>query len=97
MDNNKKPLFKIQDNYGNVIKTFYGVSKEQINKPTPTNNNVKYGNLVLAEEKIKLEIIFDKYSKKYYKYANEGRYYEITQVLMETNWKLRVLNERYPV
>lgn len=94
---NKKELFKIQDHYGNVIKRIYGVSKEQYNKPSKTNENVKYGKLVLNEEQIKLRIIFDKYSMRYYNHINEARYYEITQVIRETNWKLRVLNERYPV
>ena len=97
MNGKKNELFNIQDNTGNTIKRIYGVSNEKMNKYEHCNNSVKYGDLVLIEENMKAREIFDKYSMKYHMKANEARSYEIKKRIMETNWKLRVLNERYPV
>ena len=99
----KQELFTInnwtyQYGKGNVceILSIYGPTREKLQSSRPVNSNVRYGRSVIDEERNKLRNL-DAWKTRN-KYFQTGRMEEFEEekkkINMETNWKLRVLNEQ---
>ena len=87
-------LFDIYNYSGELVKSIRGTTNENIEKSKVVNTNVKYGFYILCEERNKINKIEKKYRKIWEKGIKELREKKISEVRKETNWKLRVLNER---
>ena len=78
------------------IISIYGPTREKLQSSRPVNSNVRYGYAVIDEEKKKLKTLNALKTRN--KYFQSGRMeeweQEKKQITMETNWKLRVLNEQ---
>ena len=86
-----------------TLKTFkmedvviYGPTNEKLENTRPVNSNVKYGCYVMSERREKMKIL-NSFSMRN-SYNKEGKMDELEKqkndVIKETNWKLRVLNEQ---
>jgi hypothetical protein len=95
LTNDDEPvLFDIYNYSGTLVKSIRGTTNERIAKSKVVNTNVKYGFYILCEERTKINKIENKYDKIWKKDIKEKRDKMIEAVRKETNWKLRVLNER---
>jgi hypothetical protein len=93
-DDDKPVLFDITNYSGELVKSIRGTTNETIEKSKVVNTNVKYGFYILCEERKKINKIENKYLNIWEKGTKELREKKISEVRKETNWKLRVLNER---
>ena len=86
-----------------TVKTFkmedvviYGPTNEKLENTRPVNSNVKYGCYIMSERREKMKIL-NSFSMRN-SYIKEGKIDELEKqkndVVKETNWKLRVLNEQ---
>lgn len=95
LTNDDEPvLFDIYNYSGTLVKSIRGTTNERKSKSKVVNTNVKYGFYILCEERTKINKIENKYDKIWKKDIKEKRDKMIEAVRKETNWKLRVLNER---
>ncbi len=103
MNMTKQELFTVnkwsyQYGKGNVceIISIYGPTREKLQSSRPVNSNVRYGHAVIDEERQKLRNLNSWKTRN--KYFQSGRMQEFEEekkkINMETNWKLRVLNEQ---
>ncbi len=78
------------------IISIYGPTREKLLSSRPVNSNVRYGRAVIDEERKKLRNLNSWKTRN--KYFQSGRMQEFEEekkkINMETNWKLRVLNEQ---
>ena len=78
------------------IISIYGPTREKLQSSRPVNSNVRYGYAVIDEEKKKLKTLNALKTRN--KYFQSGRMeeweQEKKQITMETNGKLRVINEK---
>jgi len=93
--NYKNLLFCIRDKNDNIIKVLTGVTNEKKENQKVVNENVKYGEHLLDEEERKINKVIKKYEKCFKTGTQEKINSEIEEINKETNWKIRVLNERY--
>ena len=89
-------LFTIESFSGDKIPIF-GPTNQNLNCVKPVDSNVKYGNYIVTERNKKLKLLENwKVRNKYFK---ENRLQDLEnekkQIIMLTNWKLRVLNEQH--
>lgn len=92
-DNEDDVLFTVYDENGDYYDDIIGETTEDINKPRPVNENVLYGDLIIAEEKRKINKIYKKYEKNFEIGTKEKIQKDIDTIKKDTNWKLRILNE----
>lgn len=95
----KQVLFTITQTLGRKVTKvvdIYGPTNELLEKTKPVSSVSKYAGLVLAERKERLRKL-DSYEMRN-KYHRENKMDELEQmkkdVMKETNWKLRVLEEQ---
>ena len=95
----KQVLFTITStSFGSATKVvdIYGPTNELLEKTKPVSSVSKYAGLVLAERRERLRNL-DSYKMRN-KYHRENKMDELEQmkndVMKETNWKLRVLDEQ---
>mgnify|MGYP003983038801 FL=1 len=88
-------LFTVKTYSGEEIP-IYGPTSERLLSTKAVNSNVKYGMYIMRERNEKLKHL-DTWNIRN-KYFNEGNMdnleKEKKKIVMETNWKLRVLNEQ---
>ena len=88
-------LFTIETFSGEII-SIYGPTNERLQVLKPVNSNIKYGSYIVSDRNKRLKELENwKVRNKYFK---EGRLEflenEKKKIIMETNWKLRVLIEQ---
>ena len=78
------------------IISIYGPTREKLQSSRPVNSNVRYGRAVIDEERKKLKTLNAwKTRNKYFQSGHMQEFEEEKKKInMETNWKLRVLNEQ---
>lgn len=91
-------LFTIETFSGEII-SIYGPTNERLQVLKPVNSNIKYGSYIVSDRNKRLKELENwKVRNKYFK---EGRLEflenEKKKIIMETNWKLRVLIEQEKV
>jgi hypothetical protein len=87
-------LFEIKNYKGEVIEVVKGTTKQDINKPKVVNVNVKGGSYIVSEERELIMKVKNKYNEVWKKDVKQQREQLLETIKKETNWKLRVLNER---
>jgi len=92
-DNEDDVLFTVYDENGDYYDDIIGETTEDVNKPRPVNENVLYGDLIIAEEERKINKIYKKYEKNFEIGTKEKIQKDIDTIKKDTNWKLRILNE----
>tara|TARA_B100000900_G_C20372663_1_gene631058 strand:- start:213 stop:686 length:474 start_codon:yes stop_codon:yes gene_type:complete len=94
IDSDDEPiLFSIVDRDNFIIDDILGITKENIDKPRVVDENVLYGDLVIAEEKRIIDKIYNDYKNSFEIGTNEIIRKQIEEIRKQTNWKLRVLKE----
>ena len=88
-------LFKIKTYSGEEI-SIYGPTCEILGSSKPVNSKVKYGSYIMKERNDRLKYLNSwKIRKTYYEQGKMDEFdNEKNKVILETNWKLRVLNEQ---
>ena len=91
---NRQVLFKVRSS-GEEI-SIYGPTHEVLESSKPVNSNVKYGAYIMKERNVRLKDLNSwNIRKRYYEQGKMDEFEkEKNKVIMETNWKLRVLNEQ---
>jgi hypothetical protein len=89
-------LFTIITTYGNKVVDIYGPTNQLLESSKPVSSVSKYAMYVLDERRDRLKKL-DSYEMRN-KYHRENKMDELEQmkndVMKETNWKLRVLEEQ---
>ena len=80
-------LFTVKTYSGEEIP-IYGPTSERLLSTKPVNSNVKYGRYIMRECDEKLKHLDT------YNICNDNLEKEKKKIFIETNWKLRVLNEQ---
>ena len=80
-------LFTVKTYSGEEIP-IYGPTNERLLSTKPVNSNVKYGRYIMRECDEKLK------HQDTYNICNDNLEKEKKKIFIETNWKLRVLNEQ---
>jgi hypothetical protein len=80
-------LFTVKTYSGEEIP-IYGPTNERLLSTKPVNSNVKYGRYIMRERDEKLKNLGT------WNICNDNLEKEKRKIFMETNWKLRVLNEQ---
>ena len=88
-------LFNVHNAREEVVYSVRGFTKQDLEKPKVVDVNIPGGALVLNEERNKIGEIKNKYRQIWKSDIKEKRLNAIAKVKKETNWKLRVLNEKY--
>jgi hypothetical protein len=82
-------LFTVKTYSGEEIP-IYGPTSERLLSPKPVNSNVKYGRYIMRERDEKLKHL----DTCTWNIWNDKLEKEKRKIYIETNWKLRVLNEQ---
>jgi hypothetical protein len=80
-------LFTVKTYSGEEIP-IYGPTNERLLSTNPVTSNVKYGRYIMRERDEKLKNLGT------WNICNDNLEKEKRKIFMETNWKLRVLNEQ---
>ena len=83
-------LFTVKTYSGEEIP-IYGPTSERLLSTKPVNSNVKYGKYIMRERDEKLKHLDT------WNICNDNLEKEKRKIFIETNWKLRVLNEHLQI
>ena len=83
-------LFTVKTYSGEEIP-IYGPTSERLLSTKPVNSNVKYGRYIMRERDEKLKHLDT------WNICNDNLEKEKRKIFIETNWKLRVLNEHLQI
>lgn len=93
-------LFTINNTFGGrvtKVADIYGPTKEKLEKTKPVPISSKYAKYILAERRERIKKLDSHKNRN--KYFKENKIDELekqkNEVIKETNWKLRVLEEQY--
>lgn len=92
----KQVLFTITTTSGNKVADIYGPTNQLLESSRPVSSISKYAGYVLSERRAQIKKL-DSYEMRN-KYFKENKMDELedmkSEVMKETNWKLRVLDEQ---
>lgn len=86
-------LFNIYNKDGDIIDTIRGTTNQRINKPRVINFRVNKHDIMIESEDYEIDQIYKKYPLVGPPGTTEKLNDELSKLRLETNWKLRVLNE----
>lgn len=87
-------LFNMYNKDGDIIDTIRGNTKQRINKPRVINFIVNKHDIMMESEDYEIDKIYKKYPLVGPPGTTEKLNDELSKLRLETNWKLRVLNEK---